>query len=109
MNDIEVVLLHFWNESRLIVSEIDFEQNIVRFTGQIGGEVGRGDHRNRYYIENVLEALDQPGEWYLDVHAGNLYYWAVEGTMDPELRAPFLNELVRFEGNVKEKQSLCSL
>lgn len=27
------------------------------------------------YVENILEELDQPGEWFLDTHAGLLYMW----------------------------------
>lgn len=27
------------------------------------------------YLENALEMLDQPGEWYLDRRTGILYYW----------------------------------
>ncbi len=53
--------------------------------------------------ENVLEGLDQPGEWYLDRHTGELYYWPVEGGKLSELRAPVTNELVRFEGDVERK------
>jgi hypothetical protein len=31
--------------------------------------------RARYYIFNVLEELDEPGEWYLDRKTGTLYFW----------------------------------
>lgn len=30
---------------------------------------------NRFYVENVLEELDQPGEWCLDSATGTLYFW----------------------------------
>ena len=29
----------------------------------------------RYYFLNILEELDQPGEWYLDRSSGLLYFW----------------------------------
>ena len=29
----------------------------------------------RYYALNVLEELDEPGEWYLDRNSGVLYFW----------------------------------
>lgn len=29
----------------------------------------------RYYALNILEELDQPGEWYLDRNSGILYFW----------------------------------
>jgi len=30
---------------------------------------------NRYYALNILEELDEPGEWYLDRKTGILYFW----------------------------------
>ena len=32
-----------------------------------------------FYVENVLEELDSPGEWYLDVREGKLYYMPAPG------------------------------
>jgi hypothetical protein len=49
----------------------------------------------RFYFLNVLEELDQPGEWYLDRQAGVLYFWPA-GQVDtaevffPELQKPML-------------------
>lgn len=31
------------------------------------------------YVENALEMLDQPGEWYLDRKSGTLSYWPLAG------------------------------
>ncbi len=103
----EVVLFHAWNESRLIISELDEKQKKVTFTGPIGRKLGM-EGTNRYYIDNVPEGLDQPGEWYLDRHKGQLYYWPPESVCptdleNAKLRAPVLNELVRFEGDVEKK------
>jgi len=107
LNDVEVVLFHAWNESRLIISELDEKQKKVTFTGPIGRKLGM-EGTNRYYIDNVLEGLDQPGEWYLDRHKGQLYYWPPESVCptdleNAKLRAPVLNELIRFEGDVEKK------
>lgn len=100
LNDVEVILFRYWNESRLLIKSVDEEANLVTFTGRIGNQLDQGEKCNRYYVDNVLEGLDQPGEWYLDKHTGKLYLWP-EGNLDEaDLRAPVLNELVRFEGNV---------
>ncbi|MCK5617457.1 right-handed parallel beta-helix repeat-containing protein [Candidatus Pacearchaeota archaeon] len=101
LNDVEVVLYRTWNESRLLVFDLDEDERIVTFTGLIGRRLRSNQ---RYYIDNVLEGLDQPGEWYLDRHTGELYYWPVEGGKLSELRAPVINELVRFEGDVEGKK-----
>ena len=53
-----------------------------------------------YYLANVREALDEPGQWYLDRPAGKLYYLPRRGeTLDDlEVIAPVLSDVVRIEG-----------
>lgn len=54
---------------------------------------------NRFYIENALEELDQPGEWCLDSEEGRLYFWPPEGTLSGvEVVVPALDCLVEFCG-----------
>ena len=36
-------------------------------------------HPELRMVENVLEELDSPGEWFLDRDSGKLYYWPKEG------------------------------
>ncbi len=65
----------------------------------------------RYYYLNLLEELDQPGEWYLDRDTGKLYLWppasleSAEVTF-PELAKPMvaLTDVahVQFQGMVFE-------
>ena len=106
LNDVEVVFFHSWNETRFIVSELDENERIVKFldpkASHVIGWEGAGGP-NRYYIENVFEGLQHPGDWYLDTHTGDLYYWAIDKIENLEIIAPVLNELVRFEGGLKEQ------
>ena len=37
---------------------------------------------SRYFFQNSLSFLDQPGEYYLDYKAGEVYYKPRGGTMD---------------------------
>jgi len=32
-----------------------------------------------YYLENVFEALSEPGEWYVDTTQARIYYMPKEG------------------------------
>ena len=106
LNDVEVVVLHSWNESRLLVSQLDEAQRIVRFVDAKArhGINWSGATLNRYYIENVLDGLDRPGEWYLDVHKGELYYWPAGKIQDAAFIAPVLKQLVRFQGDSGQEQ-----
>ena len=52
------------------------------------------------WVENVLEELDEPGEWVLNTKEGKLYLWPRNQT--PVL-APQLLELIRAEGNIDKE------
>jgi hypothetical protein len=104
LDDIEVVVFHSWNESRFRISDLNESERIVAFCDPqarhvIGWTGARGS--NRYYVENVLEGLQRPGEWYLDRQAGKLYYWPEEDVAGSRVVAPLLHQLVRLEGDVE--------
>ena len=101
----EVILFHSWNESRLFISELNEKDRVVTFKGKRGFTLGRYLSRpNRYYVENILEALDQPGEWYLDTKTGKLYIYPTADLNTSELRVPVLEELVILRGNFKKQK-----
>ena len=54
------------------------------------------------YMENALELLDEPGEWYFDRAAHMLYYLPRPGEnmATAEVVAPALTELVRLQGTL---------
>ena len=47
-----------------------------------------------FYVENVLEELDQPGEWCLDGEDGVLYFWPPRPIEGEEIVIPVLDCLV---------------
>ena len=51
------------------------------------------------WVENVLDALDTPGEWVLNTQERKLYLWP-RGERPEEIEAPQLTELIRVEGVV---------
>ncbi len=62
-----------WAESYEKVKAIDTEKREILTHephGVYGYSVGK-----RYYALNILEELDEPGEWYLDRKTGILYFW----------------------------------
>jgi hypothetical protein len=50
--------------------------------------------RDRYYVRNVFEALDAPGEWYLDRETSTLYFWPPAPITKDSVSAPALETLV---------------
>ena len=86
-----------WVESRLPVASVDVAAHIVSFGKRSVFELQKDD---LYYVENVFEALDAPGEWYLDAVHGNLFYAPMsrERPEKIEVIAPVLTQVVRLEG-----------
>ena len=68
--DIDVVLLANWTPVIHRVREIVPGSRSIRFQGSDSHRVDFWDKKPRYYLCNVFEALDQPGEWYLNRKTG---------------------------------------
>ena len=62
-----------WANSYEHVASLDPDQHLVT-TAPPYGQYGFRTNQ-RFYFLNVLEELDQPGEWFLDRKSGLLYFW----------------------------------
>ncbi len=106
LGDVEVVALHFWIESRLPLAEVNETENLAKFTRKSIFRLTDAHSPKqfaRYYVENVFEALDTPGQWYVDRSTGMLYYVPKPGET-PEnttVIAPRLPQLIRVAGDRK--------
>jgi hypothetical protein len=100
LQDVEVVALHLWVGVRLRVDAVDENQPIVRFAARSHQPLADGPEPARYFVENALELLDAPGEWYLNRKTGVLFYWPLPGESMTEVDAvaPVLPHLLRFDG-----------
>lgn len=52
------------------------------------------------WVENAIDALDEPGEWVLDSKEGKLYLWPRADGPPKGIVAPCLREYVRVEGRI---------
>lgn len=106
--DVEVIVYHFWTDSHLPIQSVDTSKNIVTFKHKAGKVFTDDFSENgaRYIVENVFEALDEPGEWYLDRTSGKCYYYPFpdEKISNAEIYAPLIPQLIRFEGNPLKQQ-----
>jgi len=88
-----------WANSYERVTALDLEQRLIQTApphGQYGFRTGQ-----RFYFLNVLEELDQPGEWYLDRAVGKLYFWPPKQLSDdapPAMLSLLDQPLVRLTG-----------
>ncbi len=101
LDEVIVVVYHSWETSIHHLQSVDTEVNRVTLREPAPWAMGDWEKQQRYYVENVFEGLDEPGEWYLDQAQGRLYYYPRPGeTMaSVEAIAPLLTStLVAFKG-----------
>lgn len=75
--------------------------NIVTYEGGWQNNRQMGMHDNFRMVENILEELDAPGEWFLDSKTATLYYMPAAG-LDPAtavFEGVRLKHLVEFRGD----------
>jgi len=106
LRDVEFVALHCWIDSRSAIKKIDFKTCTAYLTDKSKRKLIEGDKGAPYYIENVFEALERAGQWYLDRPSGMLYYLPRPGEKiaTAEIFAPVLSQLVVIEGNQRRNQ-----
>ncbi len=107
LDDVEVIVYHFWTDSHLPIASIDTTKKYVTFKNK-AGKTFTDDFSSdgaRYIVENVYEGLDAPGEWYLNRQTGVLSYIPKEGETlaGVEIIAPVIQEFMRFEGKPLER------
>ncbi|MEI6499901.1 MAG: right-handed parallel beta-helix repeat-containing protein, partial [Armatimonadota bacterium] len=93
-----------WGWSVVGIKSVDRAQEKITLAGNTAYEIKVGD---RYYVQNLLEELDAPGEWYLDRDKGTLYFWPpadaagkapAPSEIDNLVTAPVLQSVVTLKG-----------
>jgi hypothetical protein len=83
-----------WAGSTLPVGKIDPEKKSLTTAQPYNFYNGGMDEKQGiiYFAYNLLEEIDQPGEWYLDRNHGILYWYPEAGTRTPTLELSQLAE-----------------
>lgn len=92
------VIFYHWETGMLPLKSVDEASQTVSFAGEFKWPFWSNQ---RYYLENLREALDAPGEWYLDRAVGQLYYRPRPGEdmKQATVIAPRLAQLLLFQGD----------
>ncbi|MGH9454330.1 MAG: right-handed parallel beta-helix repeat-containing protein, partial [Terriglobia bacterium] len=108
---IHIFQAYYWGNLQWQLQSVD-RTNYRLWFGRGGWQIGAKwsanpcavNHHSRFYIENVFEELDAPGEWYLDEKAAVLYAMPEEGVdmAAARVEAPVLEQVVKFEGTEEE-------
>lgn len=107
LNNAEIVIYNFWTDTHLRIKYIDTSNHIVTFTDSVKKTFSDDFSKNgaHYFVENVFELLDVPGEWFLDTIARNLYYYPLENedVNSAEFIAPRAPVLISLDGDPQSK------
>lgn len=109
LQDVEIYVLpgHQWVVNYLPLKSVDTSAGRAVTTVPATYAMARVHRPAKHYIpetvwvENVPEALDEPGEWVLNSTEGKLYFWPENEAQLQSVCAPTLTELIRVEGTVQ--------
>jgi len=85
-----------WNNDIARIEGIDKANRTITLARDVSYEIRKND---RYYIQNVFEELDSPGEWYLDRETATLYFWPPGDLAGGDVIAPVLDTVVEMAGD----------
>ncbi len=100
MEDNRVVMLLRWHTGFNTITKVDEKNRIATFKSPQEGVVIVPP---RYYVENVKELLDAPGEWFFDKKLKEMSYIPANDIIDPnkaDVSAPLINRLVIVRGKM---------
>lgn len=84
-----------WAWNVIPVASVDPEQRKIHLARRTSYDLRVGD---RYVVENLLEELDSPGEWYLDRDNSILYFWPPAAIGQGDVLAAVMDSVIRMEG-----------
>jgi hypothetical protein len=95
----EVVGLEKWTVFRQFIWSVSTESNVVRLSGNAAPHTHEAGAQ--YFIQNISEALDAPGEWFFSYPKRLVSYLARPGEdlSKAEVIGPHLDELVVIQGD----------
>ncbi len=109
--EIHIFQAAYWGNLQWKIKNIDFGSNSIWF-GEGGQQIGAKwssdpevlNKHSRFFIENVFEELDAPGEWYLDQQKNILYYYPEQGTdlRNALVEVPVLDQAIQFSGTQQD-------
>jgi hypothetical protein len=108
----ELVLIHDWSISRILLADVDDENNRLTAVDSIGAKsldffnLDNWEKNPRYYLENDLAFLDAPSEWFFDNHNALLYLMLPEDSDPAQMKVivPVTDShLVIMEGSEQQR------
>ncbi|NIA12581.1 MAG: right-handed parallel beta-helix repeat-containing protein [Nitrospiraceae bacterium] len=104
LKDAVFVVFHSWATSLHRPKSIDTAGRYIEFTGPARWPFTRWRNDQWYFVEHLFEALDRPGEWFLNRKEDKVYYIPApnEDLATADVIAPVARQLIRLDGQPAE-------
>jgi hypothetical protein len=108
--NLEIIWNNYWMHRRCPISSINYDSALSKYLIYLTDEclkdmsytlnTSRFPSTTKTHIENALELLDTPEEWFYQSQTGKLYYYprSDDSLSNIEFRIPILTELFRIDG-----------
>lgn len=91
---------NWWNNIARIAG-MDVANRKLKLADDCSYAIRPGD---RYYVQNIREELDAPGEWYLDGKTSTLYFWPPEPISGEPVFVPLCRTIMDFGAGTEQIQ-----
>jgi len=96
--EINIFAGHGWWNFILPIKSIDAEAKKLTLAKPCGYDL---HPHNRYFLQNAIEELDAPGEWYLDKTTQTVYFWPPADLAGKEVRIPAVESFFKLSAGTK--------
>ncbi len=88
-----------WNHDISPIRAVDLPRHTLVLAQPARYLIMRG---NRFFVDNLLEELDAPGEWYYERQTGQVYFWPPdERNPGDAVSVPVLDNLITVQGDAR--------
>lgn len=89
-----------WFTDTVPIASLSAEARTIALSQQTRYPTYQHDTGSRYFVQNSLSLLDEPGEFYLDRAQGYLYYWPYDSAIgELSVMAPTVKTIVEIAGS----------
>ena len=84
-----------WVSHSIAIREVDYGERTMTLARRLDRSWDELRKGNRFYVQNLLEELDQPGEWCFDSTTNRVYFWPpLEDIQEAEITVPIVDRLI---------------
>src|SRR6202022_1588654 len=89
-----------WISQIIPIREVDHDKRLITVSRRLSLRWDKLTKGNRFYVENLLEELDQPGEWCFDSETNTVYFWPPNGNLEEgEVTVPVTDRLIELRAS----------